>query len=81
MRLWMIFLIILLIYGLFFMWPIKRKIYKKNGRILSNVEMLQLAENGDDDAKKLKKMTDYFYALGIAFTLFFVLEKYNIVNF
>jgi uncharacterized membrane protein len=73
--------IVLVLYGVVLMWPLKRKIMKKHGRFLSNLEMQELAASGDVDAQKLKKMTRIFLALGVVFALLFVLEKYRFINF
>lgn len=81
MNLTLIFLVILLVYALFFMWPLKNKIYKKNGRILSNLEIHKMANEGDIDSRKLRKRGKYFYILGFFFVVFFILEKYRFINY
>ncbi|MGV8894732.1 MAG: hypothetical protein ACOH2K_17720 [Burkholderiaceae bacterium] len=81
MKLTWIFLTIFIAYAFFYMFLIKLKIFRKKGRILSSVEILKLAEEGDTDAQSLKKRMKYFYILGFVFGLFFMLEKYNIINY
>ncbi|RQO35873.1 hypothetical protein DBR37_05805 [Herminiimonas sp. KBW02] len=77
MRISAILFIALLFYGLFFLWPIKRSIYKKHGKILSNVQLSKLADDGDIDAINLKRKSKYFLVLGIIFVLLFIIEKYG----
>lgn len=69
MKLWMICLGILFGYGIFFLWPIKLRIHKKHGRVVSNSEILELVKNGDPDAIRLKKMTKLFFVIGGLFAL------------
>ena len=63
------------------MWPLKNKIYKKSGRILSNLEIHKMADDGDIDSKTLRKRGKYLYILGFLFVFFFILEKYRFINY
>jgi hypothetical protein len=81
MKIWITFLFLFFVYGLFFALPIKIKICKKNKRILSSAEIMQLEKNGDEDAVKLGKKRPYLLTLGFLFVLFFVLDKHKIFSF
>ena len=74
LKLWIVGFCIFLTYGLLFLLPLKIKIHRKFGRILSNSEILELARNGDVDARKLKKLTNYAFVLIAIFAVLYGLR-------
>ena len=81
MDLGLIFLFSYLALAIIILWPIKLKILKKHDQYLSNTEILKLAEQGDPDAKRLKRLTKNFFIGGIFVAIFFVLTKHSFINF
>lgn len=68
MTLWIMALAAFVVYGLFFLLPLKLKLYKRHG-IISKNDLLRIAKEGDPDAVALKKRTGYGFVLVILLAL------------
>jgi hypothetical protein len=66
---------IFLAYGLLFLLPLKIKIQRNCGRILSNNEITKMAKEGHLDAKKLIMLTKFSFIPGALFVLLYALKK------
>jgi hypothetical protein len=68
-------LIIWIAIGIFWLFPKKTKLLRKHGFDKTNDFFINLAKNGDLDAKNLLKSTKIFVALGIFGAIFFFFLK------
>ena len=75
MKLWIVAFCISLAYGLPFALPLKIRIHRKFGWIVSNSEILKLARDGDVEARKLKKLTNYSYVLIAIIAVLYLFER------
>lgn len=75
MKLWIGMFCIFLAYGLLFLLPLKIKIHRNCGRIISNNEITKMAKEGDLDAKKLIMLTKFAFIPGALFVLLYALKK------
>lgn len=73
------FSIIFSVYALLYTLPLKIKIKRKHGWNKTNIELIQLAKDGDPDAMKLRKATRILIVMSVIWGLVYAFEKNGLI--